>query len=111
MHDVNREAICIGIKYNVKLEPMYFKSDILQEILNGYHQRCDSVKVKIMSIQEGRSDITTNFRCGHIQNVHKDHQAQNFCNKELGVSLNVMAAFAKVQQRYITAIIMVKTPT
>ena len=52
MHEVNREAICIGTKYSVKMEPMYFQwdklilklekhfTDILEEILNHDHQRC-----------------------------------------------------------------------
>ena len=53
IHEVSTEAICIGIKYSLKTEPMYFKCDkcipplvkhfpgILQKILGCDHQRLE----------------------------------------------------------------------
>ena len=38
---------------------------------------------------------------------HKDHPALDFCNQELEVEPNVMAAFATTHQRYLTVFITI----
>ena len=80
MDKVNREVICIGIKYSVKIEPMYMEwdkliptlekhfPDILKETLDHDHHRCNSEKG--LSAPVGSSDNNTNFRYDHTDIGH-----------------------------------------
>ena len=123
MHEVNGEVRCIGIKYSVKMESKYFEwgkfiptlekhfPDVLEDILNCYHQTHNSEQGHGQSILAVTSELNSKFRHGHTGNIHMDHPAPDFQNQAPEVSLNIMAAFATICQRcHITTIMMVKSP-
>ena len=122
----NRNVRCIGIKYSVKMKPVYFEwdrlistlkkhlPDILEEILICDHQMHDSEQGLGQSAPAGRSKLNTNFRhdLSYTKSIYKDNPNPYFYSKEPEVSLNIMASFATVHQKcLITAITMVKSQT
>ena len=76
--------ICIGIKYCVKIELMYFERDkfsptvekhfldILQEILDCDHQRGNSEQGQGQSVPTSSSDNNADFRCDHTDRQHME---------------------------------------
>ena len=80
IHKVNREAICICIKYSVKIEPMYFEwdlfisslekniPDILQEILD---QRHNSEQGPSQSVPTDSGDNNMDLRHDHTDRQHR----------------------------------------
>ena len=107
MHTVDRDMICIGIKYSVKIEAMYFEwdkfiptlekhfPDIPQEILDHVDQRYNSEQGR--SVPTGSSDNNTDFRHDHTGRQHTDRPpSPNFCDQEPEVSVNTVAAFTIV---------------
>ena len=103
MYEVESEVRCLGTKYSVKMEPMYFewdkfistlkkhKSDILEQIFNCDHQRHDS--------EQG------------AEHPQRPQLTPDCHNQGPEVCLNIVAAFATVHQRCcIATITMVKLP-
>ena len=123
IHKVNRDAICIGTKYSVKIEPMHFEweefiptlekhfPDILQKILACDHQRHNQEQGESYQQVEVKVTLTLDVII-QTDSILKDHPVQDFHDQEPEVGLNVMAALTTVHQEcLINANIMVTTPT
>ena len=71
MHKVNRDAICIGIKYSVKIEPLYFE---LAKFIPTLKNKVSQYQHVVVIITPHANMII------QTDSIHKDHPAQDICD-------------------------------